>query len=150
MAYKPLILTNPTDYAAIRAMARMNEARLSDAMILSWGYLPAVEARLAKKIPAYAGLTGADQTLLKSAAVKLVAAAAIRNVPDSETSLDYQYSQKSKEAAETMENDANADLAGISTLAASLEDASDVAGVFGPTRTRRASTDWIDAGGVIT
>lgn len=149
MAYKPLILKDPTDYAAIRAMARMNEARLSNDMILSWGYLPAVEARLSKKIPTYAGLTGADQTLLKSAAVKLTAATAVRNAPDSEDSLDYSYSQKSKELADSLEAQANQDLAGIAVVAAGLEDVSGLATVAGPTRTRKAGSDWIDAGAVI-
>lgn len=149
MAYKPLILTDPTDYAAIRAMARMNEARLSNDMILSWGYLPAVEARLAKAIPTYTGLSGTDLVLLKSAATKLVAAIAVRTIPDSEKSLDYSYSQASEKMAVALEQGADEDISGITVVGASLEDASSVAAVVGPTRTRKAGDDWLDVGGVI-
>lgn len=149
MAYSPIILKEAGDYDGIRALARMSSTRLPDTTITSPAFLPAVEAKLAKAVPTYAGLAGDDLALIRSAATKRVAAIAIRTIPDAEHSLDYSYSQSSEKMAAALEAEAAADLAGITVVAASLEDTTGLAAVEGPTRTRKAGTDWLDVGGVI-
>ena len=120
----------------------MKAIQLSNSRILSNAFLPAVEAKVIKNIPGYAAFTGDDLILLRSAVTKLTAAQAVRASMESEKSLEYSYGRKREDLLKSLLTGAEDDLGTIASVAADIAP-SDVFRLSGPTRARKADSEWI-------
>lgn len=136
MPYAPRILKEEGDFDGIRYAAGLDDIYLPDVAILSPGMLPAVEARIVKSCPGFASLDADATLMLRSAVTKLTAAAALRAVPDSERSLDYDVTRRRKEQADEMVRSAEEDLSQIDGFDEGIP-TPDVVRLSGPTRERK-------------